>query len=73
MSAGTADTASYMLSADIGLVGVFQTEEERYAGLSVQELVSRLPDGKKVNPQKLARCLRLLSAEHWSVLLPSSE
>ena len=43
-------------------------DEERTKGLHVDELVARLPDGKKVEPQKLARCLRLLSAEHWYVL-----
>ena len=68
MSTKTVDTASYILTADIGLVDVFETDEERCRGLSVEEMVSRLPEGKKTNPQKLARCLRLLSTEHWSVL-----
>ena len=62
----TMDTAAYILTADIGLVGVFLTDEERTSGLSVEEMVSRLPEGKKVDPHKLARCLRLLSVEHWS-------
>ena len=59
------DTSAYILTADIGLMNVFRTDEERTAGLSVSEMVARLPEGKKVNPQKLARCLRLLSVDHW--------
>ena len=59
------DTSAYILTADIGLMDVFRTDEERTAGLSVSEMVTRLPEGKKVNPQKLARCLRLLSVDHW--------
>ena len=58
----------YSLTAHIGLIDVFKSDEERTKGLHVDELVARLPDGKKVEPQKLARCLRLLSAEHWYVL-----
>ena len=59
------DTAAYITTGHIGLVNVFETDEERTAGLSVDEIVVRLPADKKVNPQKLARCLRLLSVEHW--------
>ena len=59
------DTAAYITTGHIGLVDVFKTDEERTAGLSVDEIVARLPADKKVNPQKLARCLRLLSVEHW--------
>ena len=59
------DTSAYILTADIGLMDVFRTDEERTTGLSVSEMVARLPEGKKVNPQKLARCLRLLSVDHW--------
>ncbi|KAI0711128.1 S-adenosyl-L-methionine-dependent methyltransferase [Cerioporus squamosus] len=65
MSAKTVDTASNIMTADIGLVDVFKHDEEKTRALHVDKMVSRLPQGKKVNPQKLARCLRLLSAEHW--------
>ena len=67
MSCAPLDTAVYSLTAHIGLVDMFRSDEERTNGLHVDELVARLPEGKKVNPQKLARCLRLLSAEHWYV------
>ena len=59
------DTSAYILTADIELIGVFRTDGERKAGLHVSEMVARLPEDKKVNPQKLARCLRLLSVDHW--------
>ena len=68
MSTQMLDTDAYITTGHIGLVNVFATDAERAAGLPVDELVARLPDGKKVEPQKLARCLRLLSAEHWYVL-----
>ena len=61
------ETAASILVADIGLVGVFSSDEERRQGLHVDEMVSRLPEHKKVNPHKLARCLRLLTTEHWYV------
>ena len=59
------EPAANILTVEIGLVGVFRTDDERMAGLHVNEMVARLPEGKKVNPGKLARCLRLLSTEHW--------
>ena len=65
MSMRMLDTSAYILTADIGLMDVFRTDEERTTGLSVSEMVTRLPEGKKVSPQKLARCLRLLSVDHW--------
>ena len=65
MSTQMLDTAAYITTGHIGLVNVFATDAERAAGLPVDELVARLPPSKKVNPQKLARCLRLLSGEHW--------
>ena len=67
MALQSVDTAAYILTSDIGLIGVFRTEEERTKGLHVDEMASRLPEHKKVNPHKLARCLRLLSTEHWYV------
>lgn len=60
----THDSASNILVAEIGLVGVFRDNEERTKGLHVDEMVKRLPEEKKVNAWKLARCLRLLCAEH---------
>ena len=65
---GMFDSAAHILTAEIGLVGVFRSDTERMTGLHVNEMVARLPEGKKVNPQKLARCLRLLSVEHWWAL-----
>ena len=65
MSTQSLDQAAYILTADIGLINVFRTDEEKTKGLHVEEMVARLPDDKKVDPQKLARCLRLLSTEHW--------
>lgn len=69
MSSQVLDTAAYILTSDIGLLDVFHTEMERINGLHVDEMVARLPEGKKVNPHKLARCLRLLSVEHWCVIV----
>ena len=65
MSIKTLDQTAYMLTADIDLLDVFRTEEEKVNGLHVDEMVARLPKGKKVDPQKLGRSLRLLSTEHW--------
>ena len=65
MSYQVVEPVANILTAEIGLIGVFRTNEERAAGLHVNEMVARLPEGKKVNPGKLARCLRLLSTEHW--------
>lgn len=65
MSTQALDQSAYILTADIGLVDVFKTDEEKSGGLHIEEIVARLPEGKKVHPQKLARCLRLLSTEHW--------
>ncbi|RPD73782.1 S-adenosyl-L-methionine-dependent methyltransferase [Lentinus tigrinus ALCF2SS1-7] len=59
------DQAAYILTADIRILDVFRTDEEKANGLHVDEIVARLPVGKKVDPEKLARCLRLLSTEHW--------
>ncbi|TFK85023.1 S-adenosyl-L-methionine-dependent methyltransferase [Polyporus arcularius HHB13444] len=72
MSTQSLDQAAYIMTADIQLIDVFHTEQEKTAGLHVNEIVARLPEGKKVDPQKLARCLRLLSTEHWWIE-PSSE
>ncbi len=69
MSTQSLDQAAYIMTADIQLIEVFHTEQEKTEGLHVNEIVARLPEGKKVDPQKLARCLRLLSTEHW--YLPS--
>ena len=65
MALQSVDTAAYILTSDIGLIGVFRTEKERTNGLHVEEMISRLPEGKKVPAHKLARCLRLLGGEHW--------
>ncbi|RPD73781.1 S-adenosyl-L-methionine-dependent methyltransferase [Lentinus tigrinus ALCF2SS1-7] len=65
MSTRSLDQAAYILTADIRLIDVFHTDEEKAKGLHVDEIVARLPEDKKVDPQKLARCLRLLSTEHW--------
>ncbi|TBU61151.1 hypothetical protein BD310DRAFT_239451 [Dichomitus squalens] len=59
------DTSAYILTADIELVDVFKSDEEKRGGLHVDHLVARLPAEKKVDSQKLARCLRLLAASHW--------
>ena len=72
MSTQSLDQAAYILTADIQLIDVFHTDEEKTKGLHVDEMVARLPQGKKVDPQKLARCLRLLSTEHWSVPTPDT-
>lgn len=42
-----------------------KTDEEKRAGLHIEEIVARLQEGKKVHPKKVARCLRLLSTKHW--------
>ncbi|KAI0737650.1 hypothetical protein C8Q80DRAFT_1276390 [Daedaleopsis nitida] len=65
MSTQSLDQAAYILTADIRLLDVFKTDQEKRTGLHVDEMVARLPAGKKVDPDKLARCLRLLSTEHW--------
>ena len=67
MSVKTLDQTAYMLTADIDLLDVFRTADEKAGGLHVDEMVARLPKGKKVDPQKLGRTLRLLSTEHWYV------
>ena len=72
MSVKALDQTAYMLTADIDLLDVFKTEDEKINGLHVDEIVARLPKEKKVDPQKLGRSLRLLSTEHWYVL-PSSQ
>ncbi|KAM5543341.1 hypothetical protein V8D89_003215 [Ganoderma adspersum] len=65
MSVKALDQTAYMLTADIDLLDVFKTEDEKTDGLHVDEIVARLPKEKKVDPQKLGRSLRLLSTEHW--------
>ena len=68
MSVKVLDQTAYMLTADIDLLDVFKTEEEKFNGLHGNEMVARHPRGKQVDPQKLGRSLRLLSTEHWYVL-----
>ena len=68
MSIKALDHTAYMLTADIDLLDVFKTEDEKIDGLHVDEMVARLPNGKKVDAQKLGRSLRLLSTEHWYAL-----
>ena len=65
MSTQMLDTAAYILTADIDLLSVFRDDDERANGLHVDEMVTRLPENKKVNPRKLARCLRALTTDHW--------
>ena len=71
MSVKALDQTAYMLTADIDLLDVFKTEDEKMNGLHVDEIVARLPKEKKVDPQKLGRSLRLLcflplsSARAW--------
>ena len=65
MSIKALDQTAYMLTADIDLLDVFKTQDEKIDGLHVDEMVARLPNGKKVDAQKLGRSLRLLSTEHW--------
>ena len=67
MSVKVLDQTAYMLTAHIDLLGVFKTEGEKADGLHVDEMVARLPQGMKVDPQKLGRSLRLLGTEHWYV------
>ena len=65
MCSQSLDQAAYLLTADIRLLDVFRTDEEKARGLHVRDMVARLPAGKKVNEQTLARSLRLLTTEHW--------
>ncbi|PIL28325.1 hypothetical protein GSI_09614 [Ganoderma sinense ZZ0214-1] len=67
MSVKPLDQTAYMLTADIDLLDVFRTEDEKTDGLHVHDIVARLPEEKKVDPQKLGRSLRLLSIKHWWV------
>ncbi|KAI0746937.1 S-adenosyl-L-methionine-dependent methyltransferase [Daedaleopsis nitida] len=67
LSTGALDTSAWILTAQINLLDVFRTDEERKSGLHVDEMVARLPEDKKVNPEKLGRSLRFLSTEHmWT-------
>ncbi|KAI0746870.1 O-methyltransferase-domain-containing protein [Daedaleopsis nitida] len=67
MASRSLDQAAYILTADIRLLDVYRTDQERLDGLHITEMVARLPKTKRVDGQKLARCLRLLSTDHWWV------
>ena len=43
MSVKVLDQTAYMLTADIDLLDVFKSEEEKFNGLHVNEMVARLP------------------------------